>query len=391
MGRNGGPRRRPIRTTRDGACSSVDRATAATVEVGPRDAQRLGVRPARRRWRGGARLRRSSERGWYHTQRGADRFRDARGQGPARSEWQLHGPVSFAFGQARRLPRRLVERPRPGRRARCGSSISPPASVDVARAAGASNITSLSMARRGEPVVRRLVEARLDLRRGADRRHRSTGSTLRRRHHRPEQLSRRRSRPRRTRTASPRVRETAGAPPEIVFKSAPEADWQPVTTLNGAIIGGVHRLSRGARACAGRARTAWSWRRSSCCRGTAIRARCPTIVDIHGGPSWAAKHAFNPGYALHDAAAGYAVFLPNYRGNTGWGQEFARLNIGDPGGAEFERHPGRHRPLRRRRLRRSRPARRHRRQLRRLHDGLGGRDAPTASRPRSWSPASPTS
>jgi dipeptidyl aminopeptidase/acylaminoacyl peptidase len=59
-------------------------------------------------------------------------------------------------------------------------------------------------------------------------------------------------------------------------------------------------------------------------------------VDIHGGPSWAAKFAYNPGYALPFAAAGYAVFLPNYRGNTGWGQKFARLNIGDPGGAEFD-------------------------------------------------------
>jgi dipeptidyl aminopeptidase/acylaminoacyl peptidase len=62
----------------------------------------------------------------------------------------------------------------------------------------------------------------------------------------------------------------------------------------------------------------------------------PTIVDIHGGPSWAAKHGYNPGYALPFAAAGYAVFLPNYRGNTGWGQVFAKRNIGDPGGEEFQ-------------------------------------------------------
>ena len=61
----------------------------------------------------------------------------------------------------------------------------------------------------------------------------------------------------------------------------------------------------------------------------------PLVVDIHGGPTWAAKHAYNPGFALPFAAAGYAVFLPNYRGNIGWGQDFARLNIGDPGGAEF--------------------------------------------------------
>jgi dipeptidyl aminopeptidase/acylaminoacyl peptidase len=62
----------------------------------------------------------------------------------------------------------------------------------------------------------------------------------------------------------------------------------------------------------------------------------PTIVDIHGGPTWSAKHAFNPGFALHEVAADYAVFLPNYRGNTGWGQPYSRLNIGDPGGAEWD-------------------------------------------------------
>ena len=76
------------------------------------------------------------------------------------------------------------------------------------------------------------------------------------------------------------------------------------------------------------------------------RGPLPMVVDIHGGPSWAAKYAFNPGYAVPLAAAGYAVFLPNYRGNAGWGQAFAKLNIGDPAGAEFDRHSPRHRSLR---------------------------------------------
>ena len=62
----------------------------------------------------------------------------------------------------------------------------------------------------------------------------------------------------------------------------------------------------------------------------------PTVVMIHGGPTWAWKHAFDPGYALPLAAAGFAVFLPNYRGSTGRGQAFTRLNVGDPAGAEFE-------------------------------------------------------
>ena len=62
----------------------------------------------------------------------------------------------------------------------------------------------------------------------------------------------------------------------------------------------------------------------------------PTVVMIHGGPTWSWKCGFDPGYALPLAAAGFAVFLPNYRGSTGRGQAFTRLNVGDPAGAEFE-------------------------------------------------------
>lgn len=62
----------------------------------------------------------------------------------------------------------------------------------------------------------------------------------------------------------------------------------------------------------------------------------PLILDIHGGPTWSFKHGFNPGSALPSGAAGYAVLLPNYRGSLGRSQGFTRLNMGDPGGAEFE-------------------------------------------------------
>lgn len=62
----------------------------------------------------------------------------------------------------------------------------------------------------------------------------------------------------------------------------------------------------------------------------------PTVVMIHGGPTWSWKCGFDPGYALPLAAAGFVVFLPNYRGSTGRGQAFTRLNVGDPAGAEFE-------------------------------------------------------
>jgi dipeptidyl aminopeptidase/acylaminoacyl peptidase len=136
------------------------------------------------------------------------------------------------------------------------------------------------------------------------------------------------------------VREAVGAPPEIVFKTARKTpgsntEWTPVTALNSAIMQDYpgYPEVREAR-----------WKGKD---GLDLEALVllppdrragprPTVVDIHGGPTWSAKYAFNPGFALPLAAAGYVVFLPNYRGNTGWGQPYSRLNIGDPGGAEFD-------------------------------------------------------
>jgi len=62
----------------------------------------------------------------------------------------------------------------------------------------------------------------------------------------------------------------------------------------------------------------------------------PVHVDIHGGP-----HAAWPSgrwLAFHQsiAAAGYVVVLPNPRGSTSYGQEFARATTGDWGGADCQ-------------------------------------------------------
>jgi dipeptidyl aminopeptidase/acylaminoacyl peptidase len=136
------------------------------------------------------------------------------------------------------------------------------------------------------------------------------------------------------------IREAVGAPPEIVFKTAPKtagsnADWKAVTALNQAVMQGYpgYPEVREAR---------WNGKDGLPLEALVLlppdrkAGPLPTIVDIHGGPTWSAKYAFNPGFALPLAAAGYVVFLPNYRGNTGWGQPYSRLNIGDPGGAEFD-------------------------------------------------------
>ncbi|WP_167458351.1 S9 family peptidase [Mesorhizobium kowhaii] len=132
------------------------------------------------------------------------------------------------------------------------------------------------------------------------------------------------------------VRESDGAPPEIVFTSGAKASaWSAVSNLNGDVARDFNAYPE-VRA------VAWKGADGVELEGLVLLPRDgakgprPTIVDIHGGPSWAVRHAYNPGDALPFATAGYAVFLPNYRGNVGWGKAFGMLNVGDPAGAEFQ-------------------------------------------------------
>ncbi|MDD3798678.1 MAG: S9 family peptidase [Novosphingobium sp.] len=73
--------------------------------------------------------------------------------------------------------------------------------------------------------------------------------------------------------------------------------------------------------------------------GGAPRGGAPTILDVHGGPEahesngWITNYG-GPGQVA--AGKGYAVFLPNYRGSTGYGTAFARQHQGDYAGKEFD-------------------------------------------------------
>lgn len=63
----------------------------------------------------------------------------------------------------------------------------------------------------------------------------------------------------------------------------------------------------------------------------------PLILDVHGGPVGHWKPAFLVRRMLHVPLLlrhGFAVFLPNPRGSSGRGQEFARKVLGDLGGAD---------------------------------------------------------
>jgi dipeptidyl aminopeptidase/acylaminoacyl peptidase len=60
------------------------------------------------------------------------------------------------------------------------------------------------------------------------------------------------------------------------------------------------------------------------------------ILQVHGGPVWYARPRYlgaSPFQRLA-LAEGYALFLPNPRGSSGRGQDFARLVFGDMGGGD---------------------------------------------------------
>jgi len=55
--------------------------------------------------------------------------------------------------------------------------------------------------------------------------------------------------------------------------------------------------------------------------------RYPLLAHTHGGPMGSDKFTFD-GYAHARAGRGYAVFKPNYRGSTGYGNEVLRDMVG---------------------------------------------------------------
>lgn len=70
--------------------------------------------------------------------------------------------------------------------------------------------------------------------------------------------------------------------------------------------------------------------------GGAPEGGAPTIMNVHGGPEAHESNGWQTAYSKPGqvgAAQGYAVFLPNYRGSTGYGVAFAKqhqANYTDP-------------------------------------------------------------
>jgi dipeptidyl aminopeptidase/acylaminoacyl peptidase len=61
----------------------------------------------------------------------------------------------------------------------------------------------------------------------------------------------------------------------------------------------------------------------------------PLVVWPHGGPWWEVADEWNPAIQAI-CTAGFHVFCPNFRGSTGYGADFERMDIGDPGGMDLQ-------------------------------------------------------
>lgn len=61
----------------------------------------------------------------------------------------------------------------------------------------------------------------------------------------------------------------------------------------------------------------------------------PVIVWPHGGPWSGISDEWHPATQAI-CSAGFHVFCPNFRGSTGYGSKFERMDIGDPGGMDLQ-------------------------------------------------------
>lgn len=61
----------------------------------------------------------------------------------------------------------------------------------------------------------------------------------------------------------------------------------------------------------------------------------PCVVWPHGGPWWEVADEWNAAIQAI-CTGGFHVFCPNFRGSTGYGAEFERMDIKDPGGGDLQ-------------------------------------------------------
>lgn len=123
-------------------------------------------------------------------------------------------------------------------------------------------------------------------------------------------------------------------PPELARFDAVAGEWIRLTGFNDAVVEG--RTFPDARV------VRWQAPDGQEIEGRLVtphgsRGPWPTIVAVHGGPTWCWNAYFSDSEpnAVLLADAGYAVLQPNPRGSAGRGHAFGEAVIGDPGGVDF--------------------------------------------------------
>ncbi len=130
------------------------------------------------------------------------------------------------------------------------------------------------------------------------------------------------------------AKEAPGEPPEIAMLDTADRRWRNLTSFNQALTERPGTIVE---------RCSWFAHDQLEIEGLLVLPDnhdrpLPLVVIVHGGPTNAWTFTFSPGYmhlGLLLANEGYAVLLPNPRGSTGRGQEFARANLGDMGGGDL--------------------------------------------------------
>ena len=132
------------------------------------------------------------------------------------------------------------------------------------------------------------------------------------------------------------VYESGSQVPEIVTTSLERAEWEQRTSLNtSALPAGQH---------VHRSQCVWAAFDGQEIDGLLLTPdggqHLPLVVVVHGGPTWLWPDSFAPveaaGLALPLVAAGAAVLLPNPRGSSGRGQNYAEAVIGRMGSIDLD-------------------------------------------------------
>lgn len=126
----------------------------------------------------------------------------------------------------------------------------------------------------------------------------------------------------------------------------PELASLRLETAGVNLLTGVNDAARGLSDAVERSTVSWQSGDGLMIEGLLLRpaatahSPAPLVVVAHGGPTWLWSQALSPAESYNIVLplvhAGAAVLLPNPRGSSGRGQEFARGVIGDVGGRDLD-------------------------------------------------------